>query len=200
MRGQGGSPSNRAYGAVWRVAWSSSRVSAGAVPLWRVPWSSALVRAVAAPLSRSASAATPAWSPPSPAHTRRSAPGRPPGRCGRRPLRPSLVRPTRTRATGHLRRHRGGRAPLVRRCRGPEGCLGFAPEHGSCIRRGMMLEGMEPVARGLAFAGLVIGTAAYSLLVRRRRQRRRANEAASLESSRRRTRARFRRLARHDQA
>lgn len=63
----------------------------------------------------------------------------------------------------------------------------------------MVLEGMDPMARALAFAGLVIGTAGYSLLIRRRRHTREADEAAALEASRRRTRARFRRLVRHDQ-
>lgn len=62
----------------------------------------------------------------------------------------------------------------------------------------MLLDGMEPMVRALALAGLVVGTAGYSLLVRRRRHARQADEAAALEASRRRTRARFRRLLRHD--
>ena len=63
----------------------------------------------------------------------------------------------------------------------------------------MELGDPDSVGRALALAGMVLGTAGYFLLIRRRRRDADAAEAASLESSNRRARSRFRRLERHDE-
>ena len=57
---------------------------------------------------------------------------------------------------------------------------------------------LDELARGLAFAGLIIASGAYYVVVRRRK--RDSDEAAirSREASQRRARARFRHLERHD--